>query len=111
MKILVTVIIIFFLLSSHPISAQVNAALIDDFFHSLPTKVYYWRIEETSYESTVLKSFNAVVLKRSGLADKYLFQESDMVVIEKESKDKIFISLLLFSRWKRTRYESGNIFS
>jgi hypothetical protein len=55
MKILVMVIIIFFLLSSHPISAQVNNALIDDFFHSLPTKVYYWRIEETRHESGVLK--------------------------------------------------------
>jgi hypothetical protein len=85
MKILVIVVIFSFLLSTYPVSAQVNNSLIDDFFYSLPTKVYYWRIEETSY--AVVTSFNAVVLKRSGLADKYLFQESDILVIEKERKD------------------------
>jgi len=53
----------------------------------LPTWMYYWRIVESGYGYPPLTSFNTVVLKRSGLADKYLFQESDILAIEKESKD------------------------
>lgn len=82
MKIIIIVIIFSLLLSSYPISAQVNNSLIDDLFNSLPTRVYYWRIEETGYEYAISTNFNAVVLKRSGLTDKFLFQESDLVVIE-----------------------------
>ena len=48
-----------------------------------------------------LTSFNAVVLKRSGLTDKYLFQESDLVVIEEVEESefeekKIFITITIF---------------
>jgi hypothetical protein len=86
MKIIVIVIIYFFLLSSYPISAQVNNSFIDDFFHSLSTRVYYWRIEESGYRYDTLTGFNTVVLKRLGLTDKYLFQESDIIVIEEHNK-------------------------
>jgi hypothetical protein len=59
---------------------------MDDFFNSLPTKVYYWRINDSGYRYGSLTSFNAAVLKYSGVADKYLFQESDILVIEKERR-------------------------
>jgi hypothetical protein len=41
---------------------------------------------ETGYDYKVYKSFNTVVLKRPGLTEKYLFQESNIVVITKASK-------------------------
>ena len=43
--------------------------------------MYYWRIRETGYIYDASTSFNAVVLKRSGSTDKYLFQESDLVLV------------------------------
>jgi hypothetical protein len=87
MKITVIVTILIFLLSSNPVLAQISTSFIDEFFHSLPTKVYYWKIWETSYESFRFTSFNAVVLKLPGLPNKYLFQESDILVIVKATKD------------------------
>ena len=86
MKITVVITIFIFLLSSQLAFAQLNAELIDDFFHSLPTKAYYWRTWETGYEHYVYKSFNTVLLKRPGLKDEYLFQESNIVVLGKASK-------------------------
>jgi hypothetical protein len=79
MKTLTAAVLIVFM-GSVGTFAQVDSTLIDDFFHSLPTRLYYWTVEEELYGSLMPTSFSAAVLRRPGREDEYVFQESRLAL-------------------------------